>query len=268
MLALIAAAAIFAAPASADTSDKEIAFSNEGTREGQMFRLAAAFVLGFFATFGAHAADSDSELIQYAEGSIQPWDGKCEPPVMNYPNWIGFPVTKCAYSDIGATVHTYMLNADRAKLARWVITSCHDAKTSNMHGCIKWLVGQMISSASYNIFPVAGYIPEPEDCDYTCCLFRDGVTVKTALRPHFAKPINGSCGPDDAESTLPLTWAGQFARIASTTRADYKTVHPEASVDGVKWVDIVRSEYQKAWNSDRNELLAAKAIHAHQLRAF
>jgi hypothetical protein len=160
-----------------------------------------------------------------------------------------------------------MLNADREKLARWTVTACQDAKANNMRGCIRYLTNEMSNAASFSIFPVAGYIPEPEGGGL-CYLFRDGVTVKTRLRPHFAKPKNRSCGDDNAENELPLVWAGLFARVASTVREDYTAVHPDVPVSGLQWVDVTRAEYQKAWTSDRNELISVKAIRARKLGKF
>jgi hypothetical protein len=211
---------------------------------------------------------SNATDLQYAETLIKPWTSAgCDPPRLDYPRWSGFPVAKCAYSDIGATVHTYMMNADREKLARWTVTACQDAKANNMRGCIRYLTSEMSNAASFSIFPIAGYIPEPEG-DGLCYLFRDGVTVKTKLRPHFAKPMNQSCGDDEAENELPLMWAGLFARVASTIREDYQAVHPDVPVSGLQWVDVTRAEYQKAWTSDRNELISVKAIRARKLGKF
>ncbi len=244
--------------------------------------VSAIFLVGLLAAIGSARAESsqssaseertgarpDADLMQYAEDLITPWtSARCEAPRFDYPRWVGFPVRKCPYSDIGATVQTYMLNADRQKLAKWTLTACQDAKASNLRGCIKWLAGELRDASSFSVFPVAGYIPEPQDGGL-CFLFRDGITVKTELRPHFAKPGNGSCGDDEAENDLPLKWSGEFARVASTTREDYNFVHPEVPVKDLDWVGVIRSEYQKAWNSDRNELLSVKAIHAQQLSKF
>jgi hypothetical protein len=206
--------------------------------------------------------------LEYAESKIIPWrSAHCDDPIMNYPRWNGFPVTLCDYSDIGVTVKTYMLNADRAKQARWTVTACSDAKAKkNMRKCIDYMIGQVREASSGGIFPIAGYIPEPQDGG-RCYVFRDGVTVWTKLRPYWQSPKNHSCGPVN-ENDQPLDHAWKFARIASTTRGDYIAAGGSRPVDGLNWVDVTRDLYQKAWNSDRNELMSAKAIGARQKGLF
>ena len=216
----------------------------------------------------ATSALSNNE-ITYAENKIKPWKSShCADPINNYPRWEGFPVTLCEYSDVGVTVKTYMLNADRNKLAHWVVTACLDAKAPNMHSCIDYLVKTISTASSGGIFPIAGYIPEPQNGG-VCYVFRDGVTVWTKLREYWLKPKNNACGSSyEEEMTQPLSKAWKYGRIASTTRQEYKIAGGELPVDGLKWVDVVRNLYQKAWNSDRNELISATAIQAKKDNAF
>lgn len=189
-------------------------------------------------------------------------------PLLHIHGWEGYPVTLCDYSDIGVTVKTYMLNADRAKQARWIVTACHDAHAPNIKKCVDHLVGAVRVASSGGVFPVAGYIPEPQDGG-VCYVFRDGVTVWTTLRKQWLKPKNNACGAsNEEEMTQPLYKAWKFARIASTTRADYTAAGGDRPVDGLKWVDVVRALYQKAWNEDRNELISARAIQAKKDGAF
>ena len=74
------------------------------------------------------AANSPDSYVTYAEGRINPWkSARCDAPKLDYPRWIGFPVTLCNYTDIGVTVRTFMLNADRAKqgpLDRQCLSGC------------------------------------------------------------------------------------------------------------------------------------------------
>jgi hypothetical protein len=210
-------------------------------------------------------ADDD---LAYAQQKIEPWKSThCDPPRLDFPHWDGFPVTLCAYSDIGVTVHTYMLNADRAKQARWTVTACQDAKASNMRACIDHMVRMVKQASSGGVFPVAGYIPEPVGGN-VCYVFRDGVTVWTTLRPFWQHPKNHSCGDDADETETPLHTAWTFARIASTTRAEYKAAGGTMPFDLLHWVDVVRTLYQKAWTSDRNELMSATAIQARRNHRF
>lgn len=228
--------------------------SEKVSPENLLIRLSAATPSG---DFEGAAPDDD---IAFAESIINPWQSShCDAPVMNYPRWEGFPVTLCKYSDIGVTVKTYMLNADRAKQARWIVTACRDAQAVNMRKCIKYLVSEVRNASSGGVFPIAGYIPEPQDGG-VCYVFRDGVTVWTTLRKLWLHPQNNRCGnSDEEEMTQPLFKAFKFARIASTTRPDYQAAGGTLPVDGLKWVEVVRELYKKAWNSDRNELISAKA---------
>jgi hypothetical protein len=222
--------------------------------EANLFKLLAVTPSGGFA--GVAQIDD----LAFAESIIHPWQSShCDDPVMNYPRWEEFPVTLCKYTDIGVTVKTYMLNADGPKQARWIVTACHDAQASNMRKCIKYLVSEVRNASSGGVFPIAGYIPEPQDGG-VCYVFRDGVTVWTEFRKSWLHPQNNHCGnSDEEEMTQPLFRAFKFARIASTTRPDYQAAGGTLPVNGLKWVEVVRDLYKKAWTSDRNELISAKA---------
>jgi hypothetical protein len=196
---------------------------------------------------------------------IKAWNGACGDPVMDYPRWKGFPVRLCKYSDIGVTVKTYMLNADSAKIATWFVTACTRAGATRMQACVDYLAAETNMASSMGVFPVAGYIPEPE-LGGRCFLFRDGVTVTTKSYPHQLKPVGGACGAD--ETTTPLRSAGLFARISSTTRADYAAAGGTRPVARLAWVDVTRDLYQQAWNSDENPLITAKAIAGLKAKAF
>jgi hypothetical protein len=39
-------------------------------------------------------------------------------------------------------------------------------------------------------------------------------------------------------------------------------------VDALHWVDVIRTLYQTAWMSDRNELISAKAMQARRQHRF
>jgi hypothetical protein len=212
------------------------------------------------------AAPPDPDLA-YAEQKVIPWkSAHCDAPRLDFPRWAGFPVTLCDYSDIGVTVRTYMLNADRAKQARWTVTACRDAGATNMHACIDYMVGVVRVASSGGIFPVAGYVPEPQDGG-RCYVFRDGVTVWTTLHPRWQSPENHSCGDID-ENEAPLAAVWKYARIASTTREEYTDAGGTMPVDGPHWVDVVRALYQKAWTSDRNELMSATTKKASRDHRF
>ncbi|MEO6280428.1 glucosaminidase domain-containing protein [Roseateles sp.] len=191
----------------------------------------------------------------------------CEAPVTTFPRWDGFPVQLCSYVDSGIQVKTYMLNPSPDQLAKWTVTACSDAGTLDRRACAV-SVSKAIMEASSAVFPVAGFIPEPASSGggqgnaMQCFLFRDGVTVTTMSTPSAPAAVNATCPAPDNEGAV--VKARRFARVASTTRAEYLAaggVDPVGTdADGdPRWLDVVRALYQQAWNSDRNVLISAKA---------
>lgn len=189
------------------------------------------------------------------------------------PGWEGFPVKLYEY-ETGNDLYTgtpktgkvYLLNPSPEKLAMWVATACwevkHSVDTNYTFALLKWIDGQSNSQ-----FPVKGVVYEDQ---YTKdfqepYVFKDGVTVY--IKDSTMWPKDKTCTPQQLDFYLRITnddlkpKTGQYARIASTTREDYKACGgPEdvGSKDDRKqeWLDVVRKLYKKAWNSDRNELIA------------
>jgi hypothetical protein len=194
---------------------------------------------------------------EYAIGKIQTWAGKCESPIRNYARWKGFPVQRCEWKDIGITVSTYMLNPSKGQMAAWVTTACREVGATKMNSCIDILIDEIKNASSMGVFPIAGFLPESHGGN-RCYLFRDGVTVYTKGYP--AAQI-GSCPAGDFHFE-PVLRAKKFARIASTTREEYRAAggsREVGKVDDVRWLDAVREAYQAAWTSPRNLLIVAKA---------
>ena len=194
-------------------------------------------------------------------------DRECDPPDQNFPRWSGFPVRNCSYSDVGITTKAYMLNPSADQLARWTVTACHEAQATSVKHCVTRMVNLIVGDSS-GVFPVAGFIVEPAKSaggkgnGPVCLLFRDGVTIATTTWDTRA-PVDGHCG-SPAENDKPALRAKRFARVASTTRQEYydaggtEPVGTDKNHD-VRWLDVVRKLYKQAWNSDRNELISAKA---------
>lgn len=192
----------------------------------------------------------------------------CDAPVNDFVRWATFPVQRCLYSDSGVTVQTYMLNPSADQLARWTVTACADAQAAAPAACAS-AVSKAIMAASSGVFPVAGFIPEPASSGggvgsrVLCFLFRDGVTVTTLKVPSAPAAVDGHCVSSN-ENDEPVVKAKRYARVASTTRDDYRRsggleeVGTEVNGDP-RWLDVVRTLYQKAWGSDRNELISARA---------
>ena len=110
----------------------------------------------------------------------------CDAPTTTFPRWVGFPVRRCTYKDVGITTKAYMLNPTAEQLAHWVVTACQDAQATSMDACTKRMERVIQEASSGGIFPVAGYIVEPSGAagghgsGALCILFRDGVTIGTA----------------------------------------------------------------------------------------
>ena len=186
--------------------------------------------------------------------------------------WEGFPVKLYEYQT-GNDIYTskpktgkiYLLDPSSEKLAMWVATACWDVKQSvdsrYTDSLLKWIDGQ--SNAQ---FPVKGLFYEDQYVmDFQePYLFKDGVTVY--IKDTTMWPKDKTCTPEELNFYLRITnddlkaQTGQYARIASTTREDYKSAGGTEDVgdkDGrkQKWLEVVRDLYKKAWNSDKNELI-------------
>lgn len=177
---------------------------------------------------------------------------------LSYPNYEGLPVQRCEYEAEGITAVVWMLNADAERLARWTITACQDAGLSDLRTCARRLKSH-IWEQSNGQFPVAGYVVEG-----VCYQFRDGVTVETENSS--TQPIGGRCSPESAADE-PVTVSKRYARIASTTREQYRAAGGTEDVGSttpvsarkLKWLEVVRALYKQAWTSDRNQLISAWA---------
>jgi hypothetical protein len=181
-------------------------------------------------------------------------------------DWPGVELLRCTYEELNAKATVTLALPDAARLARWTVTACRDAGASDMEACARH-IEKRIWSASNAQFPVRGYVIEPHSVlggssnEPYCFLFRDGVTVRTEAvtsRP----PQDGVCAPQNAENDA-ITRAFKYARIASTTRAEFALASGAPGEDdlaGTAFPDAVREEFIAAWNSDRNRLISGAAI--------
>jgi hypothetical protein len=188
-------------------------------------------------------------------------------PVRGFPGWQNFPLIKCRYSVSDPvdgrrkTAEVIMLNAEPEKLARWVVRACIEAKGSARPADLDRLSHHIIGASGAQ-FPVAGIVFEAMDDaprQKVYC-FRDGVTVRlegvrhtTTEQPTEAE-IKAAIDPGTRIENV-----FEFARIQSTTRAEYRAAGGTENVSGEAWLGVVRKLYQQAWNSDRNELMIAWA---------
>jgi hypothetical protein len=185
------------------------------------------------------------------------------------PGWEGYPTTNYTYSvrdratGTNKTASVIMLNPDARQLARWVVTACLEAKGSLDEALTRKLVDHVISQSGAQ-FPVRGIVYEdilPANGIYEVYCFRDGITVKIAGVDHRGEKqpspeqLDKSLNADVAD----VTWVGNYARIQSATREDYRKAGGKEEVEGAAWLNVSRRLYQQAWKSDRNELMIAWA---------
>lgn len=183
-----------------------------------------------------------------------------------FEGWSGFPVKRCTYAvrERGRlkTATVVLLDATPRQLAQWVVRACVEVKHTSGTACTGRLRRQIIEQSGAQ-FPVAGIVLEDMEGDGTQNLFvfRDGVTSNV-------KGVsNGSTAPITPEMIrlsleAPVVRTGRFARVASTTREQYRanggTVDVGTSTNRkLAWLGVVRDLYQQAFRSDRNELLIA-----------
>lgn len=188
------------------------------------------------------------------------------------PGWEGFPVKLYEYQT-GTDIYTgqsktgkvYLLNPAPEKLAMWIVTTCWEVKKSVDYKYTDQLF-QWIKHQSGAQFPVKGVVYEDQYTKgfYEPYIFKDGVTVYIKDSAMF--PKDKTCTPEQLDFYLRVTNAdlkpqtGQYARIGSARREDYKSAGGAEDVGDAndkkqKWLDVVRDLYKEAWNSDKNELL-------------
>ena len=174
-------------------------------------------------------------------------EGKLIETLNNVPNWVGTPVSVYEYSVDNGKLKTqvYLANADAKRMAAWVISTCV-MLTNNLQKKHTDLLIKAIRSASGGQFPVKGIVYEDMDGKgFKPYSFLDGVTV-------FLKTPN-----DISLGNVERT--GKYARIISTTREEYNKIFPNVKTDGLAWLGVVRTEYQKALKADTNNLMLAWA---------
>lgn len=197
-------------------------------------------------------------------GRYMEMGGACSEPSLSYPGWAGLPILHCTYKTMGVTADVWMLNADASRLAKWAVSACTAVQTRAMRTCLDAVVAR-IWGASNGQFPVAGYVVDTAarvgaggdpETPY-CALVRNGVTIGVAgFRTRPAR--NGACGSVDLIDD-PITWGGQFARPASTTRSNLRAAGVTDGLRGAAFADVVGRLYREAWNADDNVLITAWA---------
>lgn len=217
---------------------------------------------------GSFAATIEQKLraARYMEQNCQP---------VGVPGWEGFETQKCTYrvkdrpagTTKAATV--VMLNPSARKLSEWIINACENILPDrDRQQCAQRVFGHVLSQSGGQ-YPVAGVVYEdilPADGINEAYGFRDGVTSLIAGFSHRATQPLTQEQTERAISGPVLRTASQsaYARPIGVTRDEYLNTHPGAAVANLDWLTTVRTEYQRAWNSDRNALIEAW-LKAHAL---
>lgn len=193
------------------------------------------------------------------------------------PGWEGYPVKLYEYytgKDIKINQpkkgKVYMLNPSPRQLSLWIITAVWEATGRLEYKDIEKLT-KFIKWQSGAQFPVKGVVYEDMYTAgfYEPYVFKDGVTVYIADPKMF--PEDKTCTEEQLDFYLNMTNAdlkpntGRYARISSTNRDMYYAAGGTVNVGdnnenrSQAWLDVVRLLYQKAWASDKNELIIAWA---------
>ncbi len=187
-----------------------------------------------------------------------------------YPNWDGFPLIMCSYSmrDASGVVKpakVIMLNAEPLQLARWTVAASQlikgNTNTANTNAIFTQIYGE--SGAQFALAGVVYEDMEGNGVNKIYC-FRDGVTAYPIGMP--ALNITRAMTAKEIEISLygeldPST-TGQYARVQSTSREEYKANGGKIDVGSASnrklaWLDVIREQYKAAWGHDRNALLLA-----------
>jgi len=182
--------------------------------------------------------------------------------------WETFPTKRYTYkiTDKDGTVKSaavVMLNPSADQIARWIVFALVEVKGQYI-ATEGDKIFQHILSQSGGQFPVAGMVYEdilPHDGKYELYCFRDGVTVRIDGIPQTSTdPLTG----EQIETTIngKVARVYTYARIQSTSPAQWIAAGGAADVmengkPTIQWLEAVRSAYQQAWGSARNELLIA-----------
>lgn len=190
----------------------------------------------------------------------------CQP--VSLPGWEGFETQKCTYSVKDKATRTsksatvVLLDPTPLKLSEWLVNACKTAAPdTDLKSCTGRLFSRVLAESGGQ-YPVAGVVYEdllPEDGVNEAYSFRDGTTT---IVKDFTHRTTAPLSPGEIERAisgpvLRTASKGAFARPIGVTRSEYRQANPDAKVDGLDWLSTVRTEYQRAWKSDRNSLIEA-----------
>jgi len=185
------------------------------------------------------------------------------------PGWEGFPTRRYTYQvkdkkdGLVKSADVILLDAPPERVARWIVQAIVEVKGDYDPAQGKKVFANIIGQSGGQ-FPVAGVVYEdilPEDGKNEIYCFRDGVTVMVEGVPHRGtEPMTKEQVAASIDGKVKRVYT--YARICSTSPLMWIEAGGEKDVwDGKKateaWMNVIRREYQAAWNSDRNALIVA-----------
>ncbi len=222
-------------------------------------------------------SETSSSLPQEAVSEVEKWvetaggldlDDDGTEGVVEIEGWKGFPTVMSSYhkKDADGTVKeakVIMMNPSSHQLARWIVQAVIDATGTYDTVKAKTLLNVTLGASGFQ-FVIRGVHWEDMERSgvFIAYPFRDGVTVK--LKRFGEKYPSRKLTVEDIQYTLnaaesEVTFTGKYARIQSTTRAEYAVAGGKEITEGSAWCSVVRELYQAAWGKDRNQLMTAKA---------
>lgn len=182
--------------------------------------------------------------------------------------WEGFDTQKCSYKMKDAKTGeikpglVILLDPTPAKLSAWILNACETVRPNEVKAACAERVFQQIKDQSGGQFPVSGIVYEdilPQDGIYEAYGFADGVTSVLKGIKYRRTTAFSSQELEAAITAIPTRTASERApaRVVGVTRKEYLLSYPEAKVTGLGWLNVVREEYKKAMNGDRNVLIEA-----------
>jgi hypothetical protein len=188
-----------------------------------------------------------------------------------YPGWDGFPLQLCEYitidkSGLRKPAKVILCNPSPEQVARWVVTAVRETTGTISAPDDDRLYNHVICQSGGQ-FPVAGIVYEDMDGSgvHKAYCFRNGVTVQIeGIKPATGEPLS----PEQVDLALTgtITRVRRYARVQSTSPSEYRANGGTVDVGTdttptLAWTEVIRTTYQKAWNSDSNELMTALAKH-------
>lgn len=245
--------------------------------------LTSALLLLSTMSFGQYKGLSKNDYnkaLTFAEKSMGQYmvNNRIAEPVIvdTISSWKGFELKLYTYKMTGDKLNealgkdligkVILCNPGPEKLVKWSVNALIKCKeTVNYANVLQVLTN--IKKCSGAQFPVRGVVYEdiaPENGTNETYAFFDGVTVEgSGIKISTADKER--LKPDQELKYLTMTEkkidsVKEYGRISSTTRNEYRLINKTADTSGKNWVKIVRQEYQKALNSDENNLLYATIL--------